>query len=179
MDLSTKGNALYIKTIQEAEEAMSKGDVKGAFQKFTEGRIIQRNLSAGNIQEILGAKNSRECLPITIRAFAHVCQALNSTVESFIAAALFSKDLEDARAFLGRASGVAEACFDLVSILKWSLEKLSDSEEDQKTRKFAEGAINNWGRVLIRVTDMMDERGLTAPTGLIEMAKKEGLIKKG
>ena len=177
MDLSTKGNSLFMKTIQEAEEAMEKGDVKGAFQKFTEGRIIQRNLSAGNIQEILGATNSRECLLITIRAFAHACQALNATVESFIAAALFSPDLEDARAFLGRASGVAEACFDLVSILKWSLDKLTDSEEDKKTSKFGEEAINNWSRVLIRVTDMMDQKGLTAPTGLIEMAKKEGLIK--
>ncbi|MFB0562859.1 MAG: hypothetical protein ACETWM_16800 [Candidatus Lokiarchaeia archaeon] len=177
MDLSTKGNALFMKTIQEAEEAMKKGDIKGAFQKFTEGRIIQRNLSAGNIQEILGATNSRKCLLITIRAFAHACQALNATVESFIAAALFSPDLEDARAFLGRASGVAEACFDLVSILKWSLDKLTDSEEDKKTSKFGEEAINNWSRVLVRVTEMMDERGLTAPTGLIEMAKKEGLIK--
>ncbi len=177
MDLSTKGSTLFMKTIREAEEAMEKGDIKGAFQKFTEGRIIQRNLSAGNIQEILGTTNSRECLLITIRAFAHACQALNATVESFIAAALFSPDLEDARAFLGRASGVAEACFDLVSILKWSLDKLTDSEGDKKTSKFGEEAINNWSRVLIRVTDMMDEKGLTAPTGLIEMAKKEGLIK--
>lgn len=177
MDLSTKGSALFMKTIREAEEAMEKGDIKGAFQKFTEGRIIQRNLSAGNIQEILGTTNSRECLLITIRAFAHACQALNATVESFIAAALFSPDLEDARAFLGRASGVAEACFDLVSILKWSLDKLTDSGGDKKTSKFGEEAINNWSRVLIRVTDMMDEKGLTAPTGLIEMAKKEGLIK--
>ncbi|MHA1209586.1 MAG: hypothetical protein ACTSSA_10470 [Candidatus Freyarchaeota archaeon] len=177
MDLSIKGNALFVKTIREAEEAIERGDFKGAFQKFTEGRIIQRNLSAGNIQEILGAKNSRECLLITVRAFAHACQALNATVESFIAAALFAPDLEDARAFLGRASGVAEACFDLVSILKWSMEKLTDSEEDIKTRRLGEEAINNWGRVLIRVTDIMDQKGLTAPTGLIEMAKKEGLIK--
>lgn len=177
MDLSMKGNALFVKTIREAEEAIERGDFKGAFQKFTEGRIIQRNLSAGNIQEILGAKNSRECLLITVRAFAHACQALNATVESFIAAALFAPDLEDARAFLGRASGVAEACFDLVSILKWSMEKLTDSEEDIKTRRLGEEAINNWGRVLIRVTEIMDQKGLTAPTGLIEMAKKEGLIK--
>ncbi|MHA1363848.1 MAG: hypothetical protein ACTSP1_15120 [Candidatus Freyarchaeota archaeon] len=177
MDLSIKGNALFVKTIREAEEAIERGDFKGAFQKFTEGRIIQRNLSAGNIQEILGAKNSRECLLITVRAFAHACQALNATVESFIAAALFAPDLEDARAFLGRASGVAEACFDLVSILKWSMEKLTDSKEDIKTRRLGEEAINNWGRVLIRVTDIMDQKGLTAPTGLIEMAKKEGLIK--
>lgn len=177
MDLSTKGNALFMKTIREAEEAMTRGDYKSAFQKFTEGRIIQRNLSAGNIQEILGAKNSRECLLISIRAFAHACQALNSTVESFIAAALFSTDLEDARAFLGRASGVAEACFDLVSILKWSMDKLTDSEEDKKTHRFGEDAIKNWSNALMKVTNMMDERGLTAPTGLIEMAKKEGLIK--
>lgn len=177
MDLSTKGNALFMKTIREAEEAMMRRDYKSAFQKFTEGRIIQRNLSAGNIQEILGATNSRECLLISIRAFAHACQALNSTVESFIAAALFSTDLEDARAFLGRASGVAEACFDLVSILKWSMDKLTDSEEDKKTRRFCEDAIKNWSSALMRVTNMMDERGLTAPTGLIEMAKKEGLIK--
>ncbi|MHA1578609.1 MAG: hypothetical protein ACTSUQ_03140 [Candidatus Freyarchaeota archaeon] len=177
MDLSIKGNALFVKTIREAEEAIERGDFKGAFQKFTEGRIIQRNLSAGNIQEILGAKNSRECLLITVRAFAHACQALNATVESFIAAALFAPDLEDARAFLGRASGVAEACFDLVSILKWSMEKLTDNEEDIKTRRLGEEAINNWGRVLIRVTEIMDQKGLTTPTGLIEMAKKEGLIK--
>ncbi len=177
MDLSIKGNALFVKTIREAEEAIERRDFKGAFQKFTEGRIIQRNLSAGNIQEMLGVKNSRECLLITVRAFAHACQALNATVESFIAAALFAPDLEDTRAFLGRASGVAEACFDLISILKWSMEKLTESEEDIKTRRLGEEAINNWGRVLIRVTDIMDQKGLTAPTGLIEMAKKEGLIK--
>ncbi len=177
MDLSTKGSALFMKILQEAGEALEKGKYKEAFQKFTEARIVQRNLSAGNIQEMLGAKSSRECLLISIRAFAHACQALNSTVESFIAAALFSQDLEDARAFLGRASGVAEACFDLVSIIKWSLDKLTESEEDKKTRRFGEEAINNWSRILIRVTEMMDERGLTAPTGLIEMAKKEGLIK--
>lgn len=177
MDLSTKGNAFFTKTIREAKEAVGRGDFKNAFQKFTEGRIIQRNLGAGNIQEILEAKNSRECLLISIRAFAHACQALNSTVESFIAAALFSVDLEDARAFLGRASGVAEACFDLISILKWSMDKLTDSEEDRKTRRFGEESIKSWSKALMRVTDMMDERGLTAPTGLIEMAKKEGLIK--
>ena len=153
---------------------LSKKKFKDASLNFAEAVVQARELVKGMLA-VQGKKDIEE-LKLTIHILSWYIMISDTLTQAYLAKAASAKADKEAVLYLGKACGVSENLYHLCHILDKTLDLVPLDEKHNDTVETARMSISLWAKTLNVVVTLLRKNGLSIPSGLLELAEKEGLL---
>ena len=153
---------------------LSKKRFKDASLNFAEAVVQARELIKGMLA-VQGKKDIEE-LKLTIHILSWYIMISDTLAQAYLSKAASAKEDKEAVLYLGKACGISENLYHLCHILDKAIDLVPLDKKHNDTVETARMSISLWAKTLNVVVTLLRKNGLSVPSGLLELAEKEGLF---